>query len=79
MAEPDFDIETLADKTIDMLSVSAGQVIWIWASTHSLDLIEALAFRIRQRGAFWTVRLIMESLLQRIGQEVPEAYLLLIP
>jgi len=79
MAESDFDIETLADKTIDMLSVSAGQVIWIWASTYSLDLIEALAFRIRQRGAFWTVRLIMESLLQRIGQEAPEAYLPLIP
>ena len=51
MAEPDFDIETLADKTMDMLSVSAGQVIWIWASSYSLDLIEALAFRIRQRGA----------------------------
>ena len=79
MTKSDFDIETLADKTTDLLSVSAGQVIWIWASTYSLDLIEALAFRIRQRGAFWTVRLMMESLLQRIGQETPEAYLTLIP
>jgi len=79
MTDSDFDVETLADKTIDMLSVSAGQVIWIWASSYSLDLIEALAFRIRQRGAFWTVRLISEPLLQRIGQEAPEAYLALIP
>jgi len=51
MAESDFDVETPADKTIDMPTVSAGQAIWIWASTYSLDLIEALAFRIRQRGA----------------------------
>ena len=49
-----FDVETLADKTIDSLSVQPGQVIWIWARTHSLDLIEALAYRIRARGAFWT-------------------------
>lgn len=75
----DFDVETLADKAIDTLSVAAGQVIWIWASTHSLDLIEALAFRIRERGAFWTLRLTMESLLCRIGQDVPESYLALIP
>ena len=75
----DFDVELLADKTVEMLSMSAGQVFWIWASAHSLDLIEALAFRIRSRGAFWTVRLTMESLLQRVGQETPEAYLGLIP
>jgi aminopeptidase len=75
----DFDIEGLADKTIDMLSVDAGQVIWIWASTYSLDLIEALALRIRQRGAFWTVRLTIESLLQQMGLKVPERYLGLIP
>ena len=52
-----FDVETLADKTIKMLSIAEGQVIWIWASTHSLGLIEALAFHIRKRGAFWTLRL----------------------
>lgn len=75
----EFDAETLADKAIDMLGVSAGQVIWIWASTYSLDLIEALAFRIRERGAYWSVRLISEPLLQRIGQAVPEPYLGLIP
>ncbi len=75
----DFDIETLAAKAVDTLAVSARQVIAIWASTHSLDLIEALAFRIRQRGAFWTLRLTTESLLRRIGQDVPETYLDLIP
>ena len=57
----------MADKTIEALSVTSGQVIWIWASTHSLDFIEALAIRIRMRGAFWGVRLIMEPLLRRIG------------
>jgi aminopeptidase len=71
--------ETLADKAVDMLGVSPGQVIWIWASTHSLDLLEALAFRIRERGAFWTLRLSMEGLLRRVGQHVPEAYLGLVP
>jgi aminopeptidase len=75
----EFDIETLADKTIDTLRVSAGQVIALWTSTHSLDLIEALAFRIRERGAFWTTRLTIESLLRRIGQDVPEKHLGLIP
>ncbi len=74
-----FGVETLADKTIDSLSVQPGQVIWIWASTHSLDLIEALAYRIRARGAFWTLRLTMESLLQRIGLDLPEPYLTLVP
>ena len=73
------NIESLADKTIEALSVSSGQVICIWASTHSVDFIEALAFRIRARGAFWTVRLIMEPLLQRIGKEVPQEYLSLVP
>jgi leucyl aminopeptidase (aminopeptidase T) len=75
----DFDVETLADKTLETLAPAAGQVIWIWASTHSLDLIEALAFRIRARGGFWTLRLTMESLLRRIAQEVAEPYLGLIP
>jgi len=74
-----FDVETLAQKTMQRLSPSAGQVAWIWASAHSLTLIEALAFRIRQHGAFWTLRLTIESLLQRIAQEVPEQYLGLIP
>src|SRR5690606_16662837 len=64
-----FDVETLADKALDMLGVAPGQVIWIWASNHSLDLIEALAVRIRARGAFWTVRLVIESLLPRVGRE----------
>ena len=74
-----FDIETLADKTIETLSVRAGQVIWIWASTASLDFIEALAFRIRAQAAFWALRLTMESLLHRLGQDLPEPYLGLIP
>jgi aminopeptidase len=72
-------VETLAEKTVDMLSVSPGQVIWIWTSTHSLDLLAALAFRIRERGAFWSVRLSMEGLLRRVGEQVPDAYLGLIP
>ncbi len=75
----DFSIEMLADRTMQMLDVRPGQVIWIWASTHSLDLIEALALRTRQRGAFWMLRLIIESLLQKIGQGVPDEYLGLIP
>jgi aminopeptidase len=74
-----FDVELLADKTIDLLAVSEGQVIWIWASAHSLDLIEALAFRIRERGAFWTLRLTIEPLMRRIGLSVPEPYLGLVP
>lgn len=77
--ETAFDVETLADKTIDLLSVQPGQVIWIWASTHSLDLVEALAYRIREHGAFWTLRLTIESLLHRIGQGVAEPYLALVP
>ena len=74
-----FDVEILADKTVEMLSVSPGQVIWIWASTHSLDFVEALAYRIRVRGAFWMLRLTIEPLLRRIGQNAPEEYLALIP
>lgn len=72
-------METLAIKTIENLSVAPGQVISIWASTHSLDFIAALAVNIRARGAFWTVRLIMEPLLQRIGKEIPQEYLGLVP
>jgi aminopeptidase len=75
----EFDEEFLADKTVEMLAVSPGQVIWIWANVYSLDFIEALAFRIRARGAFWTLRLTSEPLLRRIGLEVPEPYLSLIP
>lgn len=74
-----FVIETLADKTIEKLSVSPGQVIWIWANVYSMELIEALAFRIRARGAFWLLRLTTEPLLHRIGMEVPEQYLSLVP
>jgi hypothetical protein len=73
------DIETLAVKTIENLSVAPGQVISIWATTHSLDFIAALAYHIRMRGAFWTVRLIMDPLLLRIGKEVPQEYLGLVP
>ncbi len=73
------DVETLAIKTINNLSVVPGQVISIWSSTHSLDFIEALAFQIRVRGAFWTIRLIMEPLLKRIGKQVPQEYLGLVP
>lgn len=75
----EFDIEFLAEQAVDLLPVQAGQVIWIWASTHSLDLIAALAFHIRQRGAFWTLRLIHEALLQRIGLDLPDQYLSLVP
>jgi aminopeptidase len=75
----DFDVETLAEKTFELLEVTPGQVIWIWASTHSLAFIEALAYRIRAAGAFWTLRLTMESLLRRIGQGAPAAYLPLVP
>ncbi len=74
-----FDVEVLAEKTVEMLAVSPGQVIWIWANVVSLDFIEALAFRIRARGAFWILRLTSEPLLRRIGLEVPEPYLSLIP
>jgi hypothetical protein len=73
------DIETLAVNTIEKLSIAPGQVISIWASTHSLDFIAALAYHLRSRGAYWTVRLIMDSLLMRIGKVVPQEYLGLIP
>jgi hypothetical protein len=42
-----YDLEVLAEKTIEMLTVSPGQVIWIWACVVSIDLIKTLAFRIR--------------------------------
>jgi leucyl aminopeptidase (aminopeptidase T) len=78
-SKADFDVEALADKTVEMLSVAPGQVIWIWANVYSMELIEALAFRIRARGAFWTLRLNSEPLLRRIGSDVPQEYLGLVP
>ena len=74
-----FDTELLADKIMEMLTISEGQVIWIWASTSSQELIDALAYRIRAKGAFWIVRLISEKLLKRMGQDAPEEYLSIIP
>jgi len=74
-----FDVEVLADKALEMLPVSPGQVIWIWANFYSVDLIEALAYRIRALGAFWSMRLNSETLLHRIGLDVPEEYLPLVP
>ena len=74
-----FGVETLADKTVEMLALSPGQVVWIWAGTYSLDFVQALAYRVRARGAFWVLRLVMEPLLSRIGQNAPEQYLALIP
>lgn len=74
-----FDTELLAEKIMDMLTISEGQVIWIWASTSSQELIDALAYRIRAKGAFWILRLTSEKLLKRIGQSVPKEYLSIIP
>jgi len=71
--------ELLANKTIDMLAVAPGQVIEIWANKVSMDLVEALAFRIRARGAFWCLRLTSQPLLNRIGKEIRPEYLGLIP
>jgi leucyl aminopeptidase (aminopeptidase T) len=73
------DIESLAVRTIERLGVSRGQVISIWASTHSLDFIASLAFHIKARGAFYTLRLVMESLLQRVAADLSPAYLALVP
>jgi leucyl aminopeptidase (aminopeptidase T) len=75
----EFDLETLALQAVELLLVKPGQVIWVWASTHSLELIAALAFHIRQRGAYWTLRLVNEQLLVRVGQELKEEYLSLVP
>jgi hypothetical protein len=30
--ERPFDVELLVDKTVEMLGVMPGQVIWIWAN-----------------------------------------------
>ncbi len=80
MIDPgEFDVEILADKVIELLKVQEKQVFWIWASTHSLDLVEALAYRIRSQGAFWSLKLVFESLLQKIGKTAPQEYLGLIP
>ena len=73
------DVEVLARKTVEMLGVAPGQVIWIWANVVSMDFIEALAYHIRARGAFWTLRLNSLALLHRIGMEVPAEYLPLLP
>ena len=74
-----FNVEVLAEKTVEKLGILPGQVIWIWANVYSMDLIEALAFRIRAHGAYWLLRLTSEPLLRRIGLDVPEQYLSLIP
>jgi aminopeptidase len=74
-----FDAEHLAELAVQDLDVQPGQVIAIWASTHSLDLIQALAYRIRARGASWTLRLVMEGLLERIGLYLPEEHLANVP
>jgi aminopeptidase len=74
-----FDTELLAERIMDMLAISKGQVIWIWASTYSEELIDALAYRIRAKGAFWTLRFTSEKLLKRIGQNASEEYLPIIP
>ncbi len=76
---PKFDSDLLARKTLEMLNLQPGQVIEIWANKISLDLVEALAFHIRSRGAFWCLRLSSEPLLKRIGMDVPREYLGLIP
>ncbi len=73
------DSDLLARKTLEMLNVQPGQVVEIWANKVSLDLVEALAFHIRKRGAFWCLRLTSEPLLHRIGMEVPLEYLGLVP
>jgi leucyl aminopeptidase (aminopeptidase T) len=73
------DIDALAVRTIERLGVSQGQIISIWASTHSLDFIASLAFQIKARGAFYTLRLVMESLLQRLATDLSPAYLALVP
>jgi hypothetical protein len=53
------DIDALAVRTIERLGGSQGQVISIWARTHSLDFIASLAFQIKARRAFYTLRLVM--------------------
>ena len=73
------NLEALAVKTIERLGVSQGQVISIWASTHSLDFIASLAYHIKSHGAYYTLRLVMEPLLQRVAADLPQAYLPLIP
>jgi aminopeptidase len=73
------DIESLAVRTIERLGVTQGQVISIWASTHSVDFIASLAYHIKARGAFYTLRLVMEPLLHRIAADLSPAYLALIP
>jgi hypothetical protein len=62
-----FDVEALADQAVELL-VSAGQVIWIWASSHRSIWIEALACRIRARGRVLTLRLVIEPPLRRLGE-----------
>jgi hypothetical protein len=55
------DAEILAEKTIEALAISPRQVVWIWASTHSLDFIQTLAFRIRRRAVFWRLEPLQPS------------------
>jgi hypothetical protein len=64
---------------MEMLGVAPGQVIWIWANVISMDFIEALAFRICARSAYWGLRLNSEPLLRLIGSDDPMEYLGLVP
>ena len=66
-----FDVNLLAEKTADLLAVRPGQYVWIWANLVSLDFVEALAFRLRARGAFWSLRLSSLPLLHRLGTDAP--------
>jgi len=75
---PQPDVDVLANRAVGRLSVAAGQVIWIWpAAIPGAGGGPRLSHP--RAGAFWTLRLIMEPLLRRVGQEVPEPYLGLVP
>jgi len=74
-----FDIEMLADKTMETLNIAPGKVVWIWAGTKSIDFIEALAYRIRRQGAFWTLRLTSGRLSEMVARNLPDEYLSLVP
>jgi hypothetical protein len=66
--QPDvFDVEILAEKTVEKLRVGAEHAIWIWAIDHSMELIEALALKIQGEGAFWERKLNSKPLLRIPG------------